>query len=160
MSLAVLVIEGDASVAGAFMEIFSQEGWDVITPLGGPSVVRALLGDNYYDLITVSYRFHAVNGVEIIRLIREIEHRKETPVLMVTGRPDVTGEALNAGANEVLIKPIEPSRLVAAVKRHTRNKDSAIAGDRGGTKTRERRGNWQRRESASMTTLRLTGKNN
>jgi DNA-binding response OmpR family regulator len=98
--------------------------------------------------------------VEIIRLIREIEHRKETPVLMVTGRPDVTGEALNAGANEVLIKPIEPSRLVAAVKRHTRNKDSAIAGDRGGTKTRERRGNWQRRELSSMTTFHLTGKNN
>jgi DNA-binding response OmpR family regulator len=119
MSLAVLVIEDDESVAGLFMEMFSQEGWDVSTPRGGKSVAGALLGDNYYDLITVSYRFHATNGVEIIRLIREIEHRKETPVLMVTGRQDVTGEALEVGANEVLIKPIEPSRLVAAVKKHT-----------------------------------------
>ncbi len=109
MSLAVLVIEGDESVAGLFIEIFSQEGWDVSTPRRGPSVARALLGDNPYDLITVSYRFHSTNGVEMIRLIREIEHRKETPILMITGRPDVTGEALEMGANEVLIKPIEPA---------------------------------------------------
>ncbi len=160
MSLAVLVIEGDASVAGLFMEIFSQEGWDVTAPRVGASVARALLSDNYYDLITVSYRFHAANGVEMIRLIREIEHRKETPVLMVTGRPEVTGEALEAGANEVLIKPIEPSRLVAAVKMNTRNKDSTIAGDKGGAKAREGRGNWRRRELSSMAIFHLTGKNN
>jgi DNA-binding response OmpR family regulator len=160
MSLAVLVIENDESVAGLLMEIFSQEGWNVSTPRGGASVARSLLGDNHYDLITVSYRFHSTNGVEMIRLIREIEHRKETPVLMITGMPDVTGEALEMGANEVLIKPIEPSMLVAAVKRHTRNRDSAVTDDRGESRTRERRSNWQRRELSSMVTFYLTGKNN
>ena len=160
MSLAVLVIESDENVAGLFMQIFSQEGWNVSTPRGGASVARALLGDSHYDLITVSYRFHSTNGVEMIRLIREIEHRKETPILMITGRPDVTREALEMGANEVLIKPIEPSRLVAAVKRHTRNRDNAATGDRGGSRTRERRGNWQRRRLSSMATFHLTGKNN
>lgn len=146
MSLAVLVIEGDESVARLFMEIFLQEGWGVSVPRGGKSVVNALLGNGHYDLITVSYRLYATNGVDVIRLIREIEHRKETPVLMVTGSPDATGEALAVGANEVLIKPVEPGRLVAAVKRHTRNRDSAIVGDGGGTRARERRGNWQRRQ--------------
>jgi DNA-binding response OmpR family regulator len=98
--------------------------------------------------------------VELIRLIREIEHRKDIPVLMITGRPDVTGEALEVGANEVLIKPIEPSRLVAAVKRHTGNRDSAEALDRDGSKARERRSNWKRGELSSVATCNLTGKNN
>lgn len=159
MRLRVLVIEGDESVARLFMEIFSQEGWDVSTPRGGKSVAGALLSDNHYDLITVSYSFHVMNGIEVIRLIREIEHRKETPVLMITGMPDVTGKALEAGANEVLIKPIDPDRLVAAVKMHTKNGDGTIAGDGDEARTAEKPCNWQRREVFSMKTWDLIGKN-
>ena len=55
---------------------------------------------------------------------------------------------------------IEDDESLAAVKRLTRNIDSAVAGDRGGARTRKRRGNWQRRELSSMATFRLTGKNN
>lgn len=119
MSLSVLVIEGDPTVACLLAEIFSQQGWDAHTPRDGPSVAGALFGGKHFDIITVSYRFPATSGVEIIRLIREIKHRKDTPVLMVTGGPDVTCEALAAGANEVLYKPIEPHSLVAAVTRHS-----------------------------------------
>lgn len=119
MSLSVLVIEGDVNVARLLTEIFSQQGWDVYTPRDGKSVAGALRGDRHFDIITVSYRFPATSGVEIIRLIREIGHRKRTPVLMVTGGPDATDEALAAGANEVLYKPIEARRLVEAVTKHS-----------------------------------------
>ena len=77
-------------------------------------------------------------------------------MLIITRIPDVTGEALEAGANEVLIKPIDPGMLVAAAKMHTRNSD----GDIGEVRTKERPGNWQRRELSQMTTRNLTGKNN
>lgn len=119
MSLSVLVIEGDPNVACLLIEVFSQQGWHAYTPRDGPSVADALFGDKHFDIITVSYRFPATNGLDIIRLIREINHRKDTPVLMVTGGLNVTGEALAAGANEVLYKPIDPHRLVAAVTRHS-----------------------------------------
>lgn len=119
MTLSVLVIEGDETVAGFLCEVFSKQGWDVHVPRDGPGVADALLGGRHFDIITVSYRFPATNGVEIIRLVREIEHRKGTPVLMVTGGPEVTGEALEAGANEVLYKPVEPRRLVEAVTKHS-----------------------------------------
>lgn len=118
MSLSVLVIEGDATVARLFAEVFSQQGWDVYTPRDGKSVAVELFGDRHFDIITVSYYFPATNGVEIIRLIREIEHRKDTPVLMVTGGP-ATDEALEAGANEVLSKPFDPRHLIAAVRKHS-----------------------------------------
>ena len=119
MNLSVLVIEGDWAVAGLFVEVFSQQGWEVCTSGDVSSVNRTLLGDRRFDIITVSYRFLTTNGLAITRRIREIEHRKDTPVLLVTGGPDVTGEALAAGVNEVLYKPIEPCRLVAAVIRHS-----------------------------------------
>ncbi|MGA9773393.1 MAG: hypothetical protein WBV94_30460 [Blastocatellia bacterium] len=42
MSLSVLVIEDDESVAGVFREIYSRQGWDVSTPQGGASVAGAI----------------------------------------------------------------------------------------------------------------------
>jgi DNA-binding response OmpR family regulator len=119
MSLSVLVIEGDPAVAEFFLRVLAQQGWDVCVPRNEDGLVYSLFGDRHFDLITVSYRFPNTNGVAIVRLIREFEGRKMTPVLLVTGSPDVTQEALAAGANEVLYKPIGPHRLVGAVTWHT-----------------------------------------
>lgn len=115
----VLVIEGDETVARFLVEVFSQQGWEADAPHTGPKLVGALLSSTQYDLVTVSYRFPGTNGVDIISLIRELEPRRDTPVLMITGAPNVTADALAAGFTEVLYKPIEPSELTDAVIRHT-----------------------------------------
>lgn len=118
MSLSVLVIEGDPTVAQLWVEVFSQQGWFADAPPDSPRVIEALLCTQSYDIITVSYRFPGTTGVDIIRRIRELEHRKHTPILMLTGGPIVTVEALAAGATEVLYKPIKPLDLVAIILRH------------------------------------------
>lgn len=115
MSLSVLVIENDLTIARLFAEVFSRQGWYAHLACDGVGVAKALLGDRHFDILTVSYRFPGSNGLEIIKQIRTLAHRKGTPVMMVTGGPEVTAEALAAGANTVLYKPIEPSYLVAAV---------------------------------------------
>lgn len=114
----MLVIEGDDSVARLLAMIFSQRDWDVDAPRNGRGVAEALHSSKHYDMILVSYKFPATSGVEIIQKIRELEHRKTTPVLMVTGRGDVTDEALSAGADGVLHKPIELEGFVATVMEH------------------------------------------
>lgn len=136
MKQAMLVIEGDEAVAKLFAKIFSDRNWDVDTPRNGRAVVEALLGSKSYSIILVSYQFSAVNGVEIIGLIREFEHFRNTPVLLVTGRGDATCEAISAGADGVLHKPIEVDRFFAAVMGHlsstcpvARGSDRATSGE-------------------------------
>ena len=119
MKLSVLVIEGDATVARFLVKVCSQQGWQADAPRTGPQVAGALLSDTHYDLITVSYKFPGTNGADIITLIRELDPRKGTPVLMITGDPAVTVEALAAGATEILYKPIEPHKLADAIIRLT-----------------------------------------
>ena len=137
----MLVIEGDEMVAMLFARIFSDCDCDVDTPRDGRSVVAALLGTKSYSIILVSYKFFSLNGIEIIGLIREFEHLRNTPVLLVTGRRDVRLEAISAGANDVLHKPFELDDFVAAVMGHmdssscpvARGSDGATSGDgRGG----------------------------
>lgn len=114
----MLIVEGDYSIACLFAEIFSQRNWNVDTPRNGRSIVEALLGKMPYDIILTSYRISVINGIELVRLIRELECRKQTPILMVTRNSNVMSEAIVAGVDEFLCKPIEPDKLVAAVTRH------------------------------------------
>lgn len=115
----VLVIEGDRAVARYLVEVFEQQGCCAYAPCTGLLVARALLSNTDYQIITVSYHFPGTNGVDIIALIRELDHRRVTPVLMITGDPGVTNEAMEAGATEVLYKPIKSRELTNAITRHT-----------------------------------------
>ncbi len=114
----ILIMEGDRSAARLFAEVFKQDDWQVDSPSDGQSMAEALLGNKHYDIILVSYRIPVMSGIDLIRLARNLEHRKHTPVLMATGSYDVIDEALSAGANEILHKPIDVDRLLAAATRH------------------------------------------
>jgi CheY-like chemotaxis protein len=63
-------------------------------------------------VILVSYRVPGTNGVQLVRFVRSLDHRRMTAVVMVTGSGEVTEEALAAGADEVLLKPINANALV------------------------------------------------
>jgi DNA-binding response OmpR family regulator len=67
----------------------------------------------------VSYRFDGMDGVELIKLIRALDHRKDVAIVMVTGTLGlgVATTALTAGADDVLYKPIDLAILAAAVSK-------------------------------------------
>ena len=52
-------------------------------------------------------------------MIRALEHLRTTAVIMVTGTRDVKEDALASGADEVLLKPVNPNALIFLVEKHT-----------------------------------------
>ena len=114
----VLIIDGSETIAKLFAGIFEKRGWNVATCGDRDSAIERLAGNNPYDVILLSYRVPGTNGVQLVRLIRAFEHRRMTAVVMVTGSGEVTEAALAAGADEVLLKPINPNALVWAVDKH------------------------------------------
>ena len=114
----MLVIESCEIVAGLFTEIFKKQGWAVDTCGDRDGAISLLTRSNPYDAILLSYRVPGTDGVQLIRLIRTLEPRRMIAVVMVTGTGGISEEALAAGANEVLLKPIEPARLVSVVDKH------------------------------------------
>ena len=65
----------------------------------------------------VGYRFEGIDGVDLITRIRALDHRKDVPIVMMTGTVDmaVVAAALAAGADGVLNKPSDVAILVATV---------------------------------------------
>ena len=116
----ILIAEGDKSVASLFAAVFSNHNWKVALSSDATRAVEALRGSEHYDVVLVSYDLRGSNGVELTRLVRSLEHRKNTPVVMVTGSIGIELEAYDAGASEVLHKPVDIHTLVATVGKYVR----------------------------------------
>ncbi|HWO00199.1 MAG TPA: response regulator [Blastocatellia bacterium] len=114
----LLLIDGSEIITKLFAEFFERRGFTVVTCGNREGAIERLSGDEHYDAIVLSNRVPGTTGVELVRLIRSLEHRKMTAVVMVTGSGEIMEEALAAGADEVLLKPINPHALVWAVDKH------------------------------------------
>jgi two-component system response regulator RpfG len=83
-------------------------GWIPVT-FGAPHPGLQWCLSNEPDLIIVDYMMPDIDGLEFIRRVRAEHARDDMPILMVTASDErkVRYDALEAGANDFLIKPID-----------------------------------------------------
>lgn len=107
----MLIIDGSMCIARLFAEVFEKRGWNVATCCDRASAIERLAGREPFDVILIGCRVWGTTGVQLASDIRSFEHRRMTAVIMLAGSDDVTQEALAAGADEVLLRPINPNAL-------------------------------------------------
>jgi len=115
----ILIAEGDERVAEMFTDLFGLDGWTVTTYLDGLGAATALSGRDSHDAVLASNRLRDMGGVELIRRIRALGHRRDVPIVMVTGTcvVDVVTAALSVGADDVLYKPVDVTILLDTVNK-------------------------------------------
>jgi DNA-binding response OmpR family regulator len=116
----ILIVESNDGVAEMYAYLFAGSGWRVTWYRDGQRAHEALGTRRHYDAVVVGYRLAGINGVELITRIRALDHRRDVPILMVTGTVDVAvvAAALAAGADDVLYKPTDVDILVATVSKY------------------------------------------
>jgi DNA-binding NtrC family response regulator len=69
------------------------------------------------DLVLLDYRMPEMNGIDVLREIRQ--RKKDLPVIMITayGTIDVAVEAVKAGADDFVTKPFDSEHLAVVVKK-------------------------------------------
>ena len=83
------------------------------------------------DLILMDLHLPNASGIELTELIRKSEQFQNTPIVFLSGEADedIQMDALEAGGDDFLTKPIRPRRLISAVqnriKRHRALQTSA-----------------------------------
>lgn len=71
------------------------------------------------DLVLTDWEMPGMNGIELVRTLRAGELTRDIPVIMSTGvriRPQDLQEALDAGANDFIRKPVDPIELTARIR--------------------------------------------
>jgi phosphoribosyl 1,2-cyclic phosphodiesterase/CheY-like chemotaxis protein len=112
----VLIIEDDAESRRLISDLFRREDWKVLEANDGDVGVELALRDRP-ELILCDLLMPKSNGFQVCRTIRE--QLQPTKIIVVSGRDygvDRTS-ALQAGADEYLLKPITWELLSSAIER-------------------------------------------
>lgn len=127
----VLVIEDDPSSSRLVTYALEQEGYHVITASDGLEGLNRALKENI-DLVILDVMLPGLDGYEVCQHLRQKKETARLPILMISakGRETDKDTGFKVGANAYLIKPVDPSVIVAEVKtlladkEKTRTKDS------------------------------------
>ncbi len=112
----VLLVDDDDAVRNALRRVLEHRGYNVISCGSGREALERLAGGGY-DAMVSDVRMPGMSGLRLLRAVRE--HDLDLPVILVTGNPDLGSatEAVEHGAFQYLIKPIESARLNEVVER-------------------------------------------
>ncbi|MGQ0799932.1 MAG: EAL domain-containing protein [Pseudomarimonas sp.] len=112
----VLIVEDDRSQALFAESILRNAGMEARVVLEAFEVLKAM-EEFRPDMVLMDLYMPDCDGTELTALIREREEFLQTPIVFLSGESDVNKhyDALEAGGDDFLSKPIRPKHLIAAV---------------------------------------------
>ena len=110
----VLIIDDDARNIFALTAILKSRNYECLSSSSAEEAIKLLEDDDEVDVILIDMMMPDMDGYEAIPLIKNIEHRKDTPVISVTAQAMVGDreKCLSAGADEYISKPIDVDKLL------------------------------------------------
>lgn len=114
----VLVVEDEDEIRELIALHIKRDGFQVDTVANAEDAMNRLAERNDYSLLVLDWMLPGVNGVELAKRLRGNASRADLAILMVTARaePDDIVLGLEAGADDYLTKPFEPTVLTARVR--------------------------------------------
>jgi len=110
----VLVVEDDAGIRSAVIRALTERGHAVASAGDGMSGLRHAVEDRP-DLVVLDLGLPDLDGADLLRMLRAVS---QVPVIVATARDDdaMVVRALNAGADDYLVKPYSADQLDARIR--------------------------------------------
>jgi two-component system KDP operon response regulator KdpE len=114
----IVVADDDPQMLGALRIILSAHGYEVTLARNGTEALDAVVGTRP-DLVILDLGMPRLSGTQVIQAIRGWN---AVPILVVSGRTDSADKvgALDAGADDYVIKPFAADELLARIRALTR----------------------------------------
>ena len=122
MAFKVLIVDDSKSTREFIAAAIEQlEGFICYESASGFDALK-ILPRHRFDLIITDINMPDINGLELINFVKNNFNYREIPLIVVTteGAERDKQKGLALGADEYLVKPIDPELLQSAVRRHMR----------------------------------------
>ncbi len=114
MTATIALVDDDRNILTSVSIALQAEGFVTRLYSDGDAALRSLL-DNPPDLIVLDIKMPRMDGLELLRRLRE---RVTTPVIFLTSKDDELDEALGLamGADDYIAKPFSQRLLIARIR--------------------------------------------
>ena len=113
----VLIVDDEATSRNMLVRRLKRHGFSPTDAASGQSALDRVK-ETHFDAILLDLMMPGLSGIETLKKLRELFSPVELPVIMVTAVPDSDQvvAALEAGANDYVVKPVDFKMLVARLK--------------------------------------------
>jgi DNA-binding response OmpR family regulator len=115
----ILIVDDEPELREMLTMRLEANGYEVITAADGEEGLEQTKKEKP-DLILLDIMMPGMDGLIVLSRLRNNLETSFIPVIMLTAKGDTSAimESQRAGATDYVIKPFEPSQLLALIKRY------------------------------------------
>ena len=108
-----MVVDDSRAMRTIIGRMLKEAGFEVLEAGNGKDALGVLQAQGAVELMLVDWNMPEMNGFELVQAVRAQPQYAAVPMMMVTTEAEVhrIASALEAGANEYLMKPFTPDAL-------------------------------------------------
>ena len=124
----VLVVDDEEPFAISVRRYLAQHDFDCTIATSGGQALE-VLDQQPFDILMIDIRMPEMDGFEVCRRIRE---KSTAPIIMCSGVATNSERtfALEIGADDCIVKPVEPRELLARLRAVLRRTKGTLAAER------------------------------
>lgn len=117
----IMIVEDDTFVMDIYETKIAKDGMNVISASNGAEAIKKLEAGAKPDLILLDILMPYMNGLELLKKIKEDENLNKIPVVLLTNlsQKEEIQEGLGLGAKDYLIKShFTPSEVMEKINKY------------------------------------------
>lgn len=117
MAQKLLIVEDESDIRELIALHLKRNGFSIDEAVTGDEGIKKAFSQKY-DALVLDWMLPGLSGIEIIKKIKNHPEAAQTPILMVTAKGEAKDivEGLDAGADDYVTKPFDPTVLVARLR--------------------------------------------
>jgi len=114
----VLVVDDSKAVRKIVKNMLKNLGYEVYEAENGENALELLYEHDWFDLILLDWNMPEMDGYEFLKIVKKNPKWRNIKIMMVTSENQQQSvlEALNAGADEYLMKPFDQKMLLTKIE--------------------------------------------
>src|ERR1700691_3251467 len=124
----VLIVEDEAPLVTLLRYNLEKEGFAVCSAADGEEALLQI-AESKPDAVLLDWMLPLVSGLEVCRQIRRAPSSRSLPIILLTARGEEADRVrgLDSGADDYIVKPFSPIKLVARLRAVIRRHEPSAA---------------------------------
>ncbi len=112
----ILVVDDAAFMRMRSKKMLEQSGHSVVEAATGSQAVD-MYKESKPDIVLMDITMPDMDGLSALKEIRKIDPNAKVAMVTAMGQQSIVMDALKAGAQDFVVKPFEPDRMLATIKK-------------------------------------------
>lgn len=112
----ILVVDDAAFMRMRCSKLLTENGYDVVEAENGLEAI-AKYKENRPDAVLLDITMPEMDGLTALKEIRKVDPEAKVAMVTAMGQQAMIMDAIKSGAKDFVVKPFQPDRVLAAVKK-------------------------------------------